>query len=310
VRSASMCAFFPMAGVGSMRPASVEGYQASFGERRFLSQSWVAPKYFQTLGMPLLMGRDFSFDDQARSRVAIVNRTFSRYFFGSGSPLGKHITFDGDEQPFEIVGVVGDAKSGDMRESSLRFVYFNLFQLRRNASQFALRTTVQPMSIAGEARRAVRELLKTVPVSDVFTMEDQVDSAIVPERLVAMLSGLFGGLGSALAALGLYGLLAYTVARRTGEIGVRMALGARRADITRMVLGEALGMVCAGLMTGMPVAYWGKRLAASLIPALPVSGAFPVIVGAGAMAALALLAALVPARRAMRVEPVEALRYE
>ncbi len=310
VRSATMCAFFPMAGVGGMRPATVEGYQAKPGERRFLSENWIAPKYFETLGMPLLMGRDFSFQDQGRPRVAIVNQTLVRYFFGSGNPIGRHITFDGDSQPFEIVGVVGDAKSGDMRGPSSRFVYFNSFQLGSNSSKLALRTSVEPEAVAGDVRRVVRGLLKTVAVENVKTLADQVDGAIVPERLSAMLSGLFGALGSVLAALGLYGLLAYTVARRINEIGIRVALGATRRDITRMVLQEALGMSCAGLVVGVPIAYWGKRFAVSLIPDLPVASAFPLAFGAVMMIALALLAAYVPTRRATRVDPMAALRYE
>jgi len=126
VRSATMCGYYPMAGVGAVRPATVEGYQAKPGERRFLSENWVAPKYFATFGIPLVMGRDFSFQDLGRPWVAIVNRTLVRYFFGDGNPIGRHITFDGDSQPFEIVGVVGDAKSGDIREATARFVYFNL----------------------------------------------------------------------------------------------------------------------------------------------------------------------------------------
>jgi putative ABC transport system permease protein len=112
VVSATMCGFYPMAGVGGMRPAAVEGYRAKPGERRFLSENWVAPKYFATFGIPLVLGRDFSFQDQGRPRVAIVNQTLVRYFFGDGNPIGKHITFDGDSQPFEIVGVVGNASPG------------------------------------------------------------------------------------------------------------------------------------------------------------------------------------------------------
>jgi predicted permease len=310
VRSATICAIIPTSGVGAMRTATVEGYQAKPGERRFLSEDWVAPKYFETLGIPLLMGRDFSFQDQGRPRVAIVNQTLVRYFFGSGYPIGKHITFDGDDRPFEIVGVVGNMKSTDMREPALRYVYFNSFQLGSNSSHFALRTSVDPAAVAGEVRRVVRASLKTVPVVGVTTMAEQVDASIVPERLMAMLSGLFGALGAVLAAIGLYGLLSYTVARRTNEIGIRMALGATESAMSRMVLADALGMVCAGLAIGTPMALWGKSFAASLIQGLPVKSGVPIAFGVVAMIAVALVAAYVPARRAARVEPMEALRYD
>ena len=310
VRSATMCGFFPMAGVGGMRPATVEGYQAKPGERRYLSESWVAPKYFATFGIPLVMGRDFSFGDQGHARVAIVNQTLVRYFFGDRNPIGRHITFDGDSQPFEIVGVVGNAKSGDMREPALRFVYLNSFQLGTESSRFALRTSVDPEAVAGDVRRVVRGLLKTVAIENMKTLAAQVDGAIVPERLSAMMSGLFGALGALLAALGLYGLLAYTVARRIHELGIRVALGASRSDVTRMVVGEALGLSCAGLAVGVPIAYWGRRFAVSLIPELPVQGVIPLVFGAAVMVILAWLAAYLPARRATRVDPMEALRYE
>jgi len=298
-----------MAGVGAMRPANVEGYQAKPGERRFLSQNWVAPHYFATFGIPLLIGRDFSFQDQGRPRVAIVNQTLVRYFFGNSNPIGRHVVFDGDTQPFEIVGVVADTKSGDLREVPLRFVYFNSFQLGRNSSQFALRTSVEPEAVEGDVRRVVRGLLNTVAVGKMTTLDVQVDGAIVPERLSALLSGLFSALGAVLAALGLYGLLAYTVARRTNEIGIRVALGATRSDITRMVLREALGMSAAGLLIGALLAYWCKRFIATLIPALPVQSVLPIAFGSAVMVALALLAAYAPARRAAGVSPTEALRY-
>jgi predicted permease len=310
VRSATICAIVPASGAGAMRTATVEGYQAKPGERRFLSENWVAPKYFETLGIPLLMGRDFSFRDQGRARVAIVNQTLVRYFFGNGNPIGRHITFDGDSQPFEIVGVVGNMKSTDVREPGLRFVYFNSFQSGSSFSHFALRTAVEPAAVAGEVRRVVRESLKTVPVTKIVTMAEQVDASIVPERLMAMLSGLFGALGALLAAIGLYGLLSYTVARRTNEIGIRMALGATQSAMSRMVMGDALAMVCAGLAIGAPMAVWGKSFAASWIQGLPVTSGVPVVFGAAAMIAVAVVAAYVPARRAARVEPVEALRYD
>jgi ABC-type antimicrobial peptide transport system permease subunit len=128
--------------------------------------------------------------------------------------------------------------------------------------------------------------------------------------LFAALSTAFGALGALLAAIGLYGLLAYTVARRTHEIGVRMALGAARTDVVRIVFGDALWMVCVGLAIGAPLAFWGKRLAASLIPDLPVAGSLPILVAAAVIITVSLIAAYLPARRAMRVDPMVALRYE
>ena len=137
-----------------------------------------------------------------------------------------------------------------------------------------------------------------------------MDASIVPERVVAILSGSFGVLGSLLAALGLYGLLAYTVARRTNEIGIRMALGASRGNVARMVLRDALGMVSAGLAIGVPIAFWARSLAASLIEGLPVKSAVPLVFGAVGMIAVGLLASYIPARRATKVDPVVALRHE
>jgi ABC-type antimicrobial peptide transport system permease subunit len=156
----------------------------------------------------------------------------------------------------------------------------------------------------------VRELLKTVPMTRVTTLADQVDATIVPERLIAAVSGLFGALGAMLAAIGIYGLLAYTVARRVHEIGIRIALGATPGAVSRMVLGEALGMAGAGLAIGVAIAYWGGRLAGGLIADLPAEGAWPVVWGAAAMIGITVVAAYVPAQRAARVDPMVALRWE
>jgi ABC-type antimicrobial peptide transport system permease subunit len=156
----------------------------------------------------------------------------------------------------------------------------------------------------------MRGLLKTVAIEKIRTLSEQVDGAIVPERLSAIVSGLFGALGALLAALGLYGLLAYTVAQRFNEIGIRVAIGATRTDIIGMVFGEALGMSCAGLVVGGLIAYWGKHFVASMVPGLPAQSMVSVVFGAVAMLALAMVAAYVPARRATKVDPMVALRYE
>ena len=316
VRSATISAVSPISGAGASSFARVEGHQERAEDRRYISINWVAPKYFETIGTPFLAGRDFSFQDEGRPRVAIINQAMARYYFPGASPIGKHVTLDrdwkgfGEDRPYEIVGVVGDAKYYEIREATPRTIYFNTFQEGRPASQFALRTGINPGAVAPTARSVVSEVLKTVPVVRVTTLADQVDASSVIERLIATLSGLFGALGSVLTAVGIYGLLAYTVARRISEIGVRMALGATRSDVVRMVLGDALGMVCVGLAIGAPIAFFGQRFAASLIQDLPANSVTPILFGVVVMTTVALLAAYVPARRAASVDPMEALRHE
>jgi predicted permease len=310
VRSATLSGVTPISGLGANRDVTVEGYQPRPGELRNLAENWVAPKYFDTFRTPLLAGRDFRFDDEGRPRVAIVNRTMARHYFGDANPIGKHVLFDHEDKPYEIVGVVGDTKYQQVRLSTGSIIYMNAFQEGHLWPRFSIRTSGPPTAIERDVRRLVQEVAKTIVVDQMRTLEDQVDGDIVPERLMGMLSRLFGALGSLLAAVGVYGLLAYTVTRRINEIGVRMALGATPADVTGMVLREALAMVSAGLLISAPLAWWGKRFAASLIPDLRVSFAASLAFGAAVMIAVALLAAWLPARRAAGVDPMEALRHE
>ncbi len=311
VRSATMISGpGPLSGAGASRFVTVEGHPEPPADRRYISVSWVAPKYFETLGTPLAAGRDFNAGDLDGRRVAIVNRAMARYYFGDDNPIGRYFTFDGESRPYEIVGLAGDAKYYEIREAAPRTIYLDAFQSAQPPATLAVRTGMDPQAAAPAVRRSVRALLKTVPVARVTTLGDQVDATIVPERLIAMLSGAFGGLGLLLAAIGIYGVLAYTLSRRIREIGIRVALGATAGAVSRMVMKEALRMSCAGLGLGVLIAYWGRRFAASLIQNLPVESAFPVVFGAVTMMAMTLVAAYVPARRAARVDPMEALRHE
>jgi putative ABC transport system permease protein len=316
VRSASLSAPTPLQGAGASGFATIEGYQEGAEDRRWISISYVAPKYFETLGTPLLAGRAFNFEDQAQPNVAVVNRAFARYYFADRNPIGQHVSLDhvtGMREPrtYEVVGVVGDANYFEIREAARRSIYLPAFRGGSvGARTFLIATNIDPEGIAGDARRVIRNVVPGIPVERIITLTDQVDASIVPERLIATLSGFFGALGAALAGIGLYGLLAYTVARRTNEIGIRMALGATAGDVTWLVLQDALVTVMAGLLLGVPLAIWGRSLAAALIQDLPVQTAAPLAVATVGIVVIAFLASYVPARRAARVDPVEAVRHE
>ncbi len=308
VRSASIVWMPPLSGGGSDGTASVEGSLV----RLHVFKNWVAPRYFETVGTPLVAGRDFNLQDQTNSpRVVIINQTMARESFGTANPLGHHVAFEGDDtNSFKIIGVVGDAKYVEIREATNATVYLSTFQKIRPDSQFVVRTMVPPAQIVPAVRQEVQRLLKTVLLGKVTTLAAHVDASLVQERLIAMLSSLFGAVGSLLAAIGLYGLLAYTVTRRTNEIGIRMALGANRIDVIRMVLREAVLTVSAGLVIGIPISLAAGKAAAGAIADLPPEDVGTVVFGVAAMIAIAIAAAYAPARRAARVDPMEALRYE
>jgi ABC-type antimicrobial peptide transport system permease subunit len=221
------------------------------------------------------------------------------------------VLFEGDSQPYQIIGVVADAKYQDVRIPAPATVYFYYFRQPRIAfADFAVRTSVSSLSIAPAARRVIEDALGSPSVKRVTTLADQVDASIVPERLLATLATLFGAIAALLAAIGLYGLLAYTVTRRTREIGIRMALGATRGHVIRMVLRNVGWLVTLGLVVGAPAAFWSQRLAASMLENLAPAGASPIVAGAAALITVASVAVYVPVRRAIQVEPLIALRSE
>jgi len=312
VRSATLSEMSPMEGPGASSFAAAEDHPEKTTP---VSINNIAPDYFRTYGTPLLAGRDFSARDEGGSHAAIINESAARDCFGNESPIGRHITLSHitattGEKTYEVIGVVGDAKYNDLDQPAPPTIYRNLHQEQNLGSQLAIRTKVAAGGVANAVRATEADVLKNVPIAGMIEMNDQVDATIVPQRLFATLSSGFGALGALLAIIGLYGLLAYTVARRTHEIGVRIALGAESADVMRIVVRDAMWMICAGLAIGAPLAFWGKRIAASLIPDLPVANQLPIVIAAAIMIGVGLIAAYLPARRAMRVDPLIALRYE
>jgi predicted permease len=282
------------------------------------TQAWVngiSPGYWRTMGTPLLEGRDFEDGDVAgRPKVAIVNRTFARHFFGGRSPIGRRVTLDtgrGAQPDTEIVGLVADSLYEGPRQGVRRQIFFPFAQMNQSVgAAFYVRTSGDPAGTFAVLRRKIHELDAAMPVFEMKSLEDQLDETLGTERLSATLSAAFGALATLLAAVGLYGVMALTVARRTREIGLRMALGARQGALLWMVMREAFGILGLGLAMGIPCAYLLSRYVASqlfgVVPADPGTA----VVASIALLAITAAAALVPARRASRIDPIQALHHE
>jgi predicted permease len=286
----------------------IEGYRPPTPDRyaRSVRELAVTPGYFQALDMRLTAGRDFTTADlQNPLRVAIVNREFVRQYFGGQNPLGRHIAWPG-KQPFEIIGVVGNQRYDGPAEPPKSFYYL---PTQADLSYY-VRTSLPAGALIDAVRRTVERQAPGVPIDHLRTMEEFYESAIGDRRRIAVLASSFGGLATILAAIGLYGVMAYTVARRTREIGIRMALGAARTDVMQMVIREVGVVIAAGLAVGVPSGLLLARLIrAQLFQVSPVD---PRALGiaAAVVTASGLMAGLLPARRATRIDPMTALRWE
>jgi predicted permease len=264
----------------------------------------------ETLGVQLLAGRTLGSGDRPGAPVVVVDQRFADVFFGGRNPVGEHFTLG--RESMEVVGLAANARLSSVREETAPTMYFPFDPARFVPGQihFAIRTAAGADQLAADARRVVASLNPAVPLTEFHTQAGLINRALRTERLLAFLSGGFGLIALTLGAIGLGGLLAYAVARRTNEIGVRMALGAARVDVIRMIIRDATRMAGLGILIGLPAAYGVSRfLEASLFelePVDPLSIAFALAV----LLLVALTAAWLPARRAARVSPVTALREE
>jgi predicted permease len=284
----------------------------------------IGPHYFETIGTRMLRGRSIGEEDTPTSRqVAVVNEAFVRKFFRKEDPMGKHFGF-GDARnagDFEIVGIVQDAKYQDVREPAYPTCFLPFLQMAKDPKlafmlgshyigDIELRVAGKPQNLEARIRSTLADIDPNLNVFDVITLNEQLARNFNQDRLIARLTQLFGLLALVLACVGLYGVTAYAVAQRTGEIGIRMALGANRGNVLGLVLRGALLQLCFGLVIGIPVALAGGRLISNQL--YGVKSRDPAILAlAGAiLGACALVAAFVPARRAASVDPMRALRTE
>jgi predicted permease len=269
----------------------------------------VGDTFFDTMRIPLRLGRGFTAADvSGASKVVVVNNAFVRAYLSGVNPIGQ--TMKEGDTLLEIVGVCGDTLYTDLKGTPSPTVYYTFRQNNTGAAYFTVRTALAPLAIVGAARKAVAAIDPDVPLSDITTQMDLRDENITQERLFATLCGSLAALAVLLSCIGLYGLMAYTVARRTGEIGVRMALGAQQGDISRPILREALLLAAAGLIVGVPTALALAQLIKSQLYGVAPTDPLTLIAGTVLLFSVAALAAWLPARRATRVDPMIALRAE
>jgi predicted permease len=312
IRSASVAGSGFRSGSSRTCCIAVEGYAPSKDEDREIQIVEVAPGYFSTMGLPLLMGRDFTPSEVENKpgvfpKLAIINETMARRYYGPANPVGRRFGW-GDQKVVydtEIVGVARDANYGNLREQTKSLIYYP----SEGGTLLIVRAGLDSSTLVSTIRNEIKTVDKTLEPF-ISTVSQLRDEALVQERMLAKLSSFFGLLALLLAGIGLYGVLSYDVVRRTREIGVRMAVGARGLDVLGMILREALWLVIVGVLLGLLVALMTMKLIASLLFGLEPTDPLTLIMATVVMLAIAAFAGWLPAWRAARMDPVFALRHE
>lgn len=305
---ADVCVTLPFDIVGSP-PLS-----ASAAASRTASYVSISPGYFHVMGIPLLSGRLFDRRDILSSpRVTVISKAMARHYFPDEDPLGKQLNFGfppGTAAMHEIVGIVGDVHDEGLGQDPGPMMYVPFDQAPFWGANVVVKSTLSPSTVAATIRRQVQELDKDLPVTDVAKLPDLIDASVAQPRFHTFLLGLFAAMALVLAATGIFGVISYSVSRRTNEIGTRVALGASRSMILRMILRETLGLTFAGLAVGLPCALAASHLVSHMLFGVSPNDPSTLAAVAFTLVAVAALAGYIPARRAMRVDPLVALRYE
>jgi putative ABC transport system permease protein len=315
VQSAALGTVVPLTGNHRRSDITIEGLPIPApGEFPHPDRHTISSGYIATMGIPLLRGRNFSdADNETAPDVALVNSTLARRFFTDGDPIGKRFLWGQpgkDEKWITIVGVVADTRLYGL-DNPARLEVYSPYRQRPSADMsLVVRSAVDPASLTSSIRAAVAAIDKDQPLFDIHTMQQLVDDSISTRRLTLVLLGIFSALAVILAAIGIYGVMAYSVALRTQEIGIRMALGAQQKDVLRLVLGQGARIAFFGVAIGLATAAALARLLSSLLFSVSASDPFTFATVAALLVAVALLACYIPARRALRVDPIIALRYE
>ena len=311
VKFASLATDSPISGSWDQIGIVVEGYTPREGERMSCDATWVSSDYFKALSIPLVVGRDFSDEDRMESpKVMIVNERLAKHYFGTTDVLGKKIGLD-DVPDRTIVGVVKDAQYVNLRRDLRRHFYLPTTQEKVLLNMtLHVKTETDPPVVAESLRAQLKTIDPHLPLYNVKTLSGEIDESLVQERLVTWLSSAFGLLATLLTALGLYGVLTFSVARRTREIGIRVALGAQRLDVFKLIMIRGVVLVGVGVLAGVGASIALGRLLESLLFGVQPNNVMTLVIVSVGLIAVALLACYLPARRATKVDPLVALRYE
>jgi len=296
-------------------PVVIEGHEPPAGQDPpVIGSNTINPNFFQTLGVPLLTGRDFTDQDREGSpRVVIINETMARTFFLNQNPIGQKLRLlrrGGEQSSCEIVGVTRDSKYLSLGENATPYLFLPYLQNPQPVMSLHVRSSGNPKDIATAVRREVRAIDPNLPAFNVISLAENVDISLFPARLGALLLGVFGLLALVIASIGVYGVMSYSVSERTHEMGIRMALGARGADVLRLVVSQGMWLACIGVTIGVALAFLSTRLVKSYLYDVSATDPLTFLGIALLLIGVALLACYLPARRATKVDPLVALKYE
>ncbi|MFN7934414.1 MAG: ABC transporter permease [Bryobacteraceae bacterium] len=310
VQSASVSSISPLSSSGFLRGTHPVGAQVPQRGAQILTNA-IAPRYFETAGIRMRDGREFTAADRAGSApVVIVNAAFERRFWPGQSAVGKTLLFTADTMPRTIVGVASDTKIFSLSEAARSCIYVPLWQEFQPEASLLLRSSGDPRNLAGAVREEVLRLESNLPLPAPTPMADLVERSLWAQRLIAGMLAVFGLLALTLAAIGVYGLSSYAVSQRTSEIGIRMALGASPGDVRRSIVSNGMILVIPGVVLGLGAAFASSRVAANLLYGITATHIPAYLSAAVLLTAVGLVACLIPARRATKVDPVLALRHE
>jgi predicted permease len=311
IQSVALSDRVPLGFGGGSTSVKPEGYVSQANESMETQVAIITPNYFQTLQIPMVKGRDFTMQDMKNSqRVVIVSEAFVNHYWPNQEALGKQLNSDLTHEWFTVVGVARDGKVNQLNEKPMPFLYLPLYQVYRPTMMVIVRTTGDPLAFGKTVDKTIHELNADLVVFDVTTLELREQIASFGQRVAGTFVGAFGLLALALAAVGIYGVTAYTTRQRTHEIGVRMALGAGKEDILRLVIGHGLRLTLVGVSLGLAASFALTRFLRSMLLGVTSTDVLTFSSVAILLCAVALFACFIPARRAMGVDPMVALRYE